>query len=54
MSPARTVVCAGAREEIQQAALGNGWQVVELVSPSLEDIFVARAGQGRSGMEDWS
>jgi ABC-2 type transport system ATP-binding protein len=38
-----TTVCPGSIEEIRARAAGFGAQVVEDQSPTLEDIFVARA-----------
>jgi ABC-2 type transport system ATP-binding protein len=38
-----TIVCPGSIDEIRARAAGFGAQVVEDESPSLEDIFVARA-----------
>jgi ABC-2 type transport system ATP-binding protein len=38
-----TIVCPGSIDEIRARAAGFGAQVVEDQSPSLEDIFVARA-----------
>jgi len=49
-----TVVCHGARDVVEHAAKRNGWQLLELASPSLEEIFVARAGKSASPLEDWS
>jgi ABC-2 type transport system ATP-binding protein len=40
-----TTVCPGSIEEIRVRAKGIGAQVVEDQSPTLEDIFVARAAQ---------
>lgn len=40
-----TLVCHAALDAVKAAASQNGWELVELSSPSLEDIFVARAGR---------
>lgn len=42
-----TVVCDGTRPEVIQAAQNLGAQVVAEERPSLDEIFLARVGQGR-------
>jgi len=39
-----TLICEGTREEVQAAVSGDGREILELASPTLEDVFVARAG----------
>ena len=45
-----TFVCEGAADELRASIGGNGAELVEMTTPSLEDIFVARSigqpGQG--------
>lgn len=42
-----TVVCNGQREALRASVLRMGATIVEESSPSLEEIFVARVGQGK-------
>jgi ABC-2 type transport system ATP-binding protein len=48
-----TIVCPGSIDEIRRGAAGFGAEVLEDQSPSLEDIFVARAAQvaGQSSID---
>ncbi len=48
-----SLVCHGELETVQAAIHRAGWELVEMCSPSLEDIFVARAGKSASSLEDW-
>jgi len=41
-----SVLCNGGRQEVIAEATGMGAQVVEQRSPTLDEIFLARAGQG--------
>ncbi len=41
--PEWTYVCRGALDEVKAAASQNGWELVDLSSPSLEDVFVGHA-----------
>jgi ABC-2 type transport system ATP-binding protein len=43
-----SAVCPGSIDEIRSQAAGIGAEVVEDVSPTLEDIFVAHAGSART------
>jgi len=43
-----SAICDGQVEELKAAAQTAGAEIVEESTPALEDIFVARAGQGRS------
>jgi ABC-2 type transport system ATP-binding protein len=43
-----TIVCPGSIDEIRVRAAGFGAQIVEDESPSLEDIFVARAARAQT------
>jgi ABC-2 type transport system ATP-binding protein len=43
-----TVVCPGSIDEIRSTAAGLGAQVVEDMSPTLEDIFVAHAASAKT------
>jgi ABC-2 type transport system ATP-binding protein len=46
-----TLICHGSREEVEGGARSNGWEVVEVSSPSLEDVFIARASHAKSARE---
>lgn len=46
-----TAICDGRLEELKAAAQAAGAEIVDEAVPSLEDIFVARAGQDRGALK---
>ncbi len=46
-----TCVCTSGADAVHAAAQGNGWELLELGAPSLEEVFVARATAGKAAKE---